>query len=329
VKDADTIIISDYGKGVISPKVSQLVISTANQMGKATIVDPKGSDWSKYQNATIVTPNVKELAEVANRRVNNSDYEIISAGQEVRARYGLKYLVVTRSEKGVTILSEEGVTHIATKAKEVYDVSGAGDTVVATMACALAVGASIQNAVDIANAAAGVVVSKVGTVPITMDDLLHYLHAKREDSAIPLDRLVMLIDGYKKRGKRIVFTNGCFDILHRGHVDYLRKAKSLGDILVLGLNSDSSVKRLKGESRPINNEEDRAFVLAALDSVDYVVIFDEDTPKELLSHIKPDLLVKGGDYTPETVIGKEYAKEVAIIDFVDGYSTTRTIERMR
>jgi D-beta-D-heptose 7-phosphate kinase/D-beta-D-heptose 1-phosphate adenosyltransferase len=322
------VILSDYGKGVISDSISRHVIETCNKLGKITIVDPKGADWNKYSGATIITPNVKELAEVAKTKVRNNDDDITAIGQRVRDKYNLKYLVVTRSDKGISVLAQDSVVHTPTQAKEVFDVSGAGDTVVATMACALSAKASIEEAVSIANIAAGVVVSKAGTAPITLDELTRAIYGKESDYNVPLEPLLALLAEHRKNGKKIIFTNGCFDILHRGHVDYLRKAKALGDILVVGLNSDASVKRLKGDTRPINKEDDRAFVLSGLNSVDYVVIFDENTPKELLSKVKPNILVKGGDYTPETVIGKEYAEKVVIIDFVDGYSTTATIERI-
>ncbi len=325
----DAVIISDYGKGLIFKDLCRDIIEKSNKIGKITIVDPKGADWSKYSGATIITPNVKELGEASGQSLPNTDKDITDAGKKIREKYGLKYLVVTRSEKGISIIAEKLVTHLPTQAQEVYDVSGAGDTVVATLACALGSGFSIEEAVAIANTAAGVVVSKIGTVPVTYSELLRACSGNENGAAIPLNQLLGWLNEFRAEGQKIVFTNGCFDILHRGHVDYLRKARKLGDLLVVGLNSDESTRRLKGPSRPINKQEDRAFMLAALDCVDYVVIFDEDTPYELLSQIKPDLLVKGGDYKPDQVAGREFAGEVAIIDFVNGYSTTSIVERMK
>lgn len=328
IEKAQTAVISDYGKGVCNHEICRHIIETATKAGKFVIVDPKGSDWTKYQGASIITPNVKELQEACGYKINNIDNDIIPAGQDIRERYGLKYLIVTRSEKGITIISADGYINIPTQARAVFDVSGAGDTVVAVTALCLASSLAVAESVVLANAAAGVVVGKLGTAPVYLDELKYATHSAHGSKLILKNEIGFILENETNKGKKIVFTNGCFDILHRGHVSYLKQAKKLGDILVIGLNSDESVKRLKGSLRPINNEKDRAFVLEALDAVDYLVIFDEDTPLELVKTVKPNYLVKGGDYKACDVVGKEYAGEVVIIDFVDGYSTTETINKM-
>lgn len=324
----DAIVLSDYGKGLMTADLCQHVIKSARASNKVTVVDPKGANWDKYYGATLITPNVKELSEVFGDKIPNEDGAVEKAGKIIREKFALTYLVVTRSEKGVSVISESGVLHMPTQAQEVYDVSGAGDTVVATLACVLGSGGSIEEAISVSNKAAGIVVSKIGTVPIKYEELLQSYITDDISGAVQLAELMNIVENEKAIGNKVVFTNGCFDILHRGHVSYLKEAKKQGGVLVVGLNSDDSVRRLKGESRPLNNQNDRALVLSSLKDVDYVVIFDEDTPEKLLSQIKPDILVKGGDYTVEQVLGRQYAKEVKIIDFVEGYSTTNTVNKM-
>ncbi len=326
--DHDIVVISDYGKGMCSDDICSYVIEQANKQNKKVIIDPKGSSWSKYCNAFLVTPNVKELGEVCGYNIPNNDEEIIKYGSIIREKYNLNYLVVTRSEKGITIIGKNYVKTIPTQAMEVFDVSGAGDTVVACLSVFLGFGLDINEAVYYANAAAGVVVGKLGTAPITLSELTYSLSGFHTSKVIPLNSIADIIKREKSFDKKIVFTNGCFDILHVGHVKYLKKAKTLGDILILGLNSDNSVKRLKGNSRPINNAESRAAVLEALECIDYIVIFEEDTPSNLIKDIRPNILVKGGDYKVEDVAGREYADNVVIIDFIDGYSTTATINKI-
>lgn len=329
IEQYNSVVISDYGKGVCTEEMCNFIITQSKKYNIPVIIDPKGSDWTKYYGATIVTPNVKELSEVAGISIKNNDYDIISVGREIREKYNIKYLVVTRSEKGITIISNNEYKHIPTTAMEVFDVSGAGDTVVATMASALGAGYNLEETVELANSAAGVVVGKVGTAPILIDELRFAMNCTTHSKIIPYDKINLVIEKERLKGKKIIFTNGCFDIIHRGHVDYLIKAKALGDTLILGLNSDSSVKRLKGETRPINNEYDRAFILSALEAIDYITIFTDDTPLELIKIIKPDVLVKGGDYKANEVVGREHAKSVEIIKFIDGYSTTNTINKMK
>ncbi|SNR60774.1 bifunctional D-glycero-beta-D-manno-heptose-7-phosphate kinase/D-glycero-beta-D-manno-heptose 1-phosphate adenylyltransferase HldE [Desulfurobacterium atlanticum] len=329
INKVDCLVISDYGKGMVNFELSQFVINQAREKNLPVIVDPKGNDWSKYKGATIITPNLKELSDLLKIEIRNDDKEIETYGQEVREKYNLKYLLVTRSEKGMSLIAENEVHHIRSEAKEVYDVSGAGDTVVATLATAISAGINISDAIKIANTAAGIVVRKIGTAPITLDELKNALKVYRNRKLRHLQDLIVEIAMLREKGKKIVFTNGCFDILHRGHIEYLKKAKELGDVLIVGLNSDDSVKRIKGKDRPINRQEDRAELLASLEFVDYVVIFDEDTPYNLIKEIKPHVLVKGGDYKLEEIVGREFAKKTITLPFIEGYSTTFLIEKMR
>jgi len=321
------VVISDYGKGFCTPEICSEIIRLANKSGLPVIIDPKGSDWSKYAGATTVTPNVKELGEAVGRVVENIDEEVVLAAREIIDRVRLDFLIVTRSEQGITVVRKEDYTHIPTEAREVYDVSGAGDTVVASLALCLGKGYDIDDAVKVANRAAGIVVSKVGTAPVLLSELNGNFNGNSK--IVEKHQLLAYVERAREMKRKVVFTNGCFDILHKGHVQYMRKASELGDIFILGLNSDDSVRRLKGESRPINNETDRGEVLSALEFIDFVTIFGEDTPLELIRDIKPDILVKGGDYEIENVVGREFAKKTVLIDFVDGYSTTKTIESMK
>jgi len=323
------IILSDYGKGFASENVCQRLIRMTNNNDKVLIIDPKGSSWDKYCGATIVTPNLKELSEVYGAKIDNTDYDIEKVGTEVLIKYNLKYLLVTRSEKGMTFFDKDKIFHISTEATEVFDVSGAGDTVVATLATALASSRPWIEAVKLANKAAGIVVGKVGTEPITYNELeSSFFELKENRKIFNEDNIDELISSLKARKKKIVFTNGCFDIIHKGHIKYLQQAKSMGDILIVGLNSDSSVKRLKGESRPIKDEAERSLILSVMEFIDYVVIFSMDTPYELIKNIMPDTLVKGGDYDMVNVIGREFAKETVIVPFIEGYSSTSTIDKL-
>lgn len=327
IKSCRAVVISDYGKGFCTPDVCEEIIRLAEHQGIPVIVDPKGSDWRKYSGATTVTPNVKELAEAVGRYVPNEDEAIVLAAREIIDRVRLKYLVVTRSEKGITVVDSNDYIHFPTEAQEVFDVSGAGDTVVASLALGLAKGFSLKDAVTVANRAAGIVVGKIGTAPVLISELNDSRDVKSK--LMPLDALLKELEKAKLTGRKVVFTNGCFDILHKGHVTYLKKAAELGDILVLGLNSDDSIHRIKGPERPINNETDRAEVLAALESISYITIFNEDTPYELIKAVAPDVLVKGADYKIDEVVGREFARKTVLIDFVHGYSTTAVIKAMQ
>ncbi|MBY0124253.1 D-glycero-beta-D-manno-heptose-7-phosphate kinase [Bacillus sp. S/N-304-OC-R1] len=330
----NAIIISDYGKGFCQKELCQRVISLANQNSIPIVIDPKGKNWEKYTNATILTPNFTELSDIVGNNLLNTNEAMNEYGPLVRQKYSIDYLLITRSDKGMSLVGENEITHISTAAKEVFDVSGAGDTVVSTLSAFIGIGAQIEDAVKISNLAAGFVVGKVGTYAVQTDELLEQLKLSCENTE-KLSSKVFYYEEYKrvmnlwrKNGYKIIFTNGCFDLLHIGHVTYLKKAKQLGDKLVVGLNSDLSVKRLKGPTRPILSENDRAKMLSFFEFVDAIIIFDEDTPLNLLSEVRPDILVKGGDYKAEEVVGKEFAGKTVIIPYLDGYSTSNMIEKI-
>lgn len=328
------IAMSDYAKGVLSDAFCQWVIRMADAHHIPVLVDPKGPHWEKYEGCTFITPNLKEMCEAAGQTVPNEDGPVLQIAQMARERYRIKNVVVTRSEKGMTLVGEKRmVIHSPASALEVFDVSGAGDTAAAALLAAAAGGLPLPEAVYMANRAAGIVVGKVGTYPVHRDELLQDLLNEERKLGYgfrPLSwkEIADLAQIWHKGGEKIVFTNGCFDILHVGHVSYLEKAAKLGKHLIVGLNSDDSVRRLKGETRPLVQELDRARILASLACVDAVVIFREDTPEKLIRTIRPDILVKGGDYRPDQVAGREYAGKVEIIEFEEGYSTTGLVERI-
>ncbi|MBA1432122.1 MAG: D-glycero-beta-D-manno-heptose-7-phosphate kinase [Epsilonproteobacteria bacterium] len=327
----DTLILSDYGKGVLTEGLCQAVIALANANGVKVLVDPKGSDFSKYRGAYLLTPNKKE-AQLATGIEIEDEVTLKEALLKLKSECNLDISLITLSEDGIAIFDEK-LKRFPTVAKEVFDVTGAGDTVIASIAYALSAIKSIDEAAQFANLAAGVVVGKIGSATVTIDEIEEYeasLHKSSSDAHIKtFAEIDVIVKRYKSQGKRVVFTNGCFDILHVGHVKYLQEAKSFGDILIVGLNSDASVSRLKGPTRPVNAAEDRAYLLAALEAVDFVVPFEEDTPYELIKMIAPDVLVKGGDYEGKAVVGTEFANELKLVDFVDGKSTTKTIEKIQ
>ena len=331
VNGYDLILLSDYGKGVLTNDLTQRIIKIATLNNKKVIVDPKGKSYAKYAGAYFLTPNKKE-AEVATGIKIDSEDSLRDALKELQKIANLEMSVITLSEDGIAVLKDKVVTVKPTVAKEVFDVTGAGDTVLASLGYALAMTEDIFAALEFANLAAGVVVGKLGSATVTLDEIEDYkatLHKSSIDLHIKtVKEIKKVAKRLRKQNKKIIFTNGCFDILHKGHVSYLNNAKALGDVLIVGLNSDDSVKRLKGENRPINNHDDRAYILSALECVDYVVIFDEDTPYELIERVKPDILVKGADYEGKEVVGSDIAKETVLIDFVEGKSTTSTIEKI-
>lgn len=321
----DIVLLSDYGKGVLSDYLTKQIISITKNSSKMVLVDPKGKDYSKYRGATLLTPNKKEASEALGF-VIDSDEKLELALKTMKMNYELEYSLITLSEDGIGLLSQNMVKFPAL-AKEVFDVTGAGDSVLATLGYCLASKMSIEDAIDNANLAAAVVVGKVGSADASWGEI-ESLKSKKigfERKLVKLDELLKV----DRSGKSLVFTNGCFDILHFGHISYLQKAKLLGDILVVGLNSDSSVRSLKGDSRPVNTEFDRAAMLCAMEFVDFVVIFDDDTPYEMIKAIGPDVLVKGADYEGKVVVGSEFAKRVELIEFVEGKSTTNIIEKIR
>ncbi len=329
--DAEIILLSDYGKGVLTTELTKKLIDLANKNNKKVLVDPKGLDYSKYSGAYLLTPNKKEAQEASGIVIKDGT-SLVKALQKLKSVAKLGISLITLSEDGIAILDDKLIIR-PTVAREVYDVTGAGDTVIASLGYCLAQGKDIVASLEFANLAAGVVVGKLGSATATVDEIEHYKSSINKGSIEShiknFDELKVQVERLKKLGKKIVFTNGCFDILHRGHVSYLDIAKSYGDVLILGLNSDASVRALKGESRPINNEEDRAFLLCALESVDFVTVFSDDTPYELIKMVEPDVLVKGGDYEGKEVVGSDIAREVKLVQFVDGKSTTKTIAKIQ
>lgn len=330
LEKADICLLSDYGKGVLTDDLTRKLIAGAKKLNKPVLVDPKGRDYSKYSGATLVTPNRKEASEAVDRPLPTLE-AVEAAGRELREKLNLTYAMITLSEAGMMVVGDK-TTHIAARAQEVFDVTGAGDTVLAAMGVALASGLNIEEAAHFANTAAAVVVGKLGSATVTLDEIVEYdqsLHLQESgEKLIALQSAAAKAEKLRKAGKKIVFTNGCFDLLHRGHVEYLKASRREGDALFVGLNSDASVRKLKGESRPIVNEADRAYLLGSLGFVDYVIIFDDDTPLELVKAIRPDVLTKGADYAGKTVVGSDYAGRVVLVDLVEGRSTTSTVAKI-
>ena len=331
INNYDVILLSDYGKGVLTFELTQSLISIANQNEKKILIDPKGLNYLKYKGAYLLTPNKKEASEATNIVIKDNE-SLTEAMLSLKKQCNLEISLITLSEDGVAIFDNELRIH-PTVAREVFDVTGAGDTVLASLGYALACNKNIDEAIKFANLASGIVVGKVGAATTTINEIIEYessLNKSSSDSHIKTwDEISSITSELKNKGKKIIFTNGCFDILHIGHVKYLEKAKTFGDILIVGLNSDKSVTRLKGKNRPINPQVDRSYILASLEVVDYVVIFDKDTPLDLIKAISPDILVKGGDYMGEKVVGQDIAKELKLVKFIDGKSTTQTIKRIQ
>ena len=330
--DADVLVLSDYNKGSLA--TVHEIISAARAAQLPVLVDPKGDDFAKYRGATLLTPNLGEFEAVVGHCAD--DAELVAKGEALRTKLELEALLITRSERGMTLLvRDEAPLHLPTRAREVFDVTGAGDTVIGVFATVLAAGESFAMAATLANAAAGVVVGKLGAATV----LAHELEtAVNEQTGVQrgvtseADLLDFAAEA-RSRGETLVMTNGCFDLLHPGHITYLEEAASLGDHLIVAVNDDDSVSRLKGETRPINKLADRMHMLAALSCVDWVVPFSEDTPERLLCHVVPSVLVKGGDYRPEQIAGHdcvvENGGEVKVLSFAPGYSSSDIIDRIR
>jgi D-beta-D-heptose 7-phosphate kinase / D-beta-D-heptose 1-phosphate adenosyltransferase len=339
IGEADAVILSDYGKGVLSEKVLHAAIAGARRRSVPVYVDPKGDDFARYRGAFCVTPNQRELA-LAARLPTATDAEIIAAASRVLRDSGVGAVLATRSEKGMVLVEASGAVRFeAARAREVFDVSGAGDTVVAVLALAGAAGYRLAQAMRLANTAAGIAVSKLGTATVELDELMLELSRDVRDAAwhrtkhYTIAETETLVRRWKGRGLKVGFTNGCFDIVHAGHVALLAAARAQCDRLIVALNTDRGVRRLKGPKRPVNSLADRAAVIAAVEAVDAVISFDEDTPSELIRRLKPDILVKGGDYTIETVVGAEDVEasggRVVLVDLVEGHSTTGLIHAIR
>lgn len=329
------LVLSDYAKGVLSAYLCPLLISAARSEGIPVLVDPKGRDFAKYAGASVITPNRAELALVTGAR-RDDVAALLAAGDDLRRQLDLPLLALTLSELGLALIDGAGTRQIPALGREVFDVSGAGDTVIATFAAGLAAGLDTTDTAHLANLAAGVVVGKVGTVPILKEELQTAISGEsaleQVAKIMDLDTAKTRVLGWQAAGDRIVFTNGCFDLLHAGHVSYLELARRHGQRLVVGLNSDRSVRALKGPQRPLIGEDDRARVLAALAAVDAVILFDEDTPLNLICALRPQVLAKGADYREEEIVGaaevRSWGGQVILIPLVEDRSTTRIIRRL-
>lgn len=326
------LVLSDYGKGAL--KNHQALIQAARQRGIPVLADPKGKDFAIYRGASLITPNLSEFEAIVGRCTDEAD--LVAKGQQLMTELELGALLVTRGEHGMTLLRPgHSALHLPARAREVFDVTGAGDTVISTLAGAIAAGEGLPQAVALANLAAGIVVGKLGTAAISAPELRRAVQREQgsERGVLSLDQLLLAIEDARAHGEKIVFTNGCFDILHAGHVTYLEQARAQGDRLIVGVNDDGSVTRLKGPGRPINSVDRRMAVLAGLGAVDWVVSFGEDTPERLLGEVRPDVLVKGGDYGVEQVVGadivKAYGGEVRVLGLVENSSTTAIVEKIR
>jgi D-beta-D-heptose 7-phosphate kinase/D-beta-D-heptose 1-phosphate adenosyltransferase len=333
----DGVILSDYAKGVLTPRVIAAAIAAARQAGKPVIVDPKGHDYSRYRGATAVTPNAAELAQALGRAATNDEAVVRAGALALAAQVECDIVLVTRGERGVLIVSRDGeAASFDATARRVIDVSGAGDTVVAGFTLALASGAGLRNAAHLANVAAGIAVGKKGTSQVTADELRDLLlsrpHFELREKVKDLTAVDTAVAAWRREGLTVGFTNGCFDLLHPGHVQLLCEARTHCDRLIVGLNSDSSVRRLKGATRPVQSEDARSIVLAGLAFVDAVVLFAEDTPIELIRRIQPDILVKGADYRLDQVVGHDivasYGGKVVLVNLIPDSSTTRIIDRL-
>ena len=330
--DCDLVVCSDYAKGGL--KDIQTLIQMARQAGKPVLVDPKANDFSIYRDATVIKPNQSEFEAIIGRSKN--EQEFVQKAEQLRQDLGLEALLITRSEKGMTLVQKDQESYnLPTRARDVFDVTGAGDTVMAMFATALASGKNMREACQLANVAAGIVVAKLGTASVFLHELEPALKEQEvvEQGVVEENALLSLVRASQAKGETVVMTNGCFDILHAGHVSYLQQAKQMGDRLIVAVNDDASVQRLKGEGRPVNGLHQRMQVLAALGAVDWVVPFSEDTPENLICKLLPNILVKGGDYKVEDIAGAEcvikQGGEVRILDFVEGVSTTHIINTIK
>lgn len=337
IAHCDVMVLSDYAKGMLAPDTVARLIAAATAAGKPVVVDPKGGDFARYSGATVITPNRREAAAATATADDDSDDAVSAMGAALIDMFGVAAAVITRGESGMSLITPDDAQHLPARAREVYDVSGAGDTVAAMFALGLGAGLPLSDAAHLANLAASVVVGKVGTAVVYDDDLLYAIHAgawsATEAKVISLTRAVERVERWRRDSLRIGFTNGCFDLLHPGHISLLEQARAACDRLVVGLNSDSSTRRLKGDDRPIQPEPARAQVLASLACVDAVVVFEEDTPMAIIEATRPDVLVKGADYSRDQVVGGDYVEgyggAVVLASLAEGYSTTGTVEKMK
>jgi D-beta-D-heptose 7-phosphate kinase/D-beta-D-heptose 1-phosphate adenosyltransferase len=332
--DADVVVLSDYAKGVLTESVCRAIIDAAHEFEVPVLVDPKSRNFTRYRGATTICPNLRELAVATGESPKNVE-AVLLGGQALLPWLRMKFMAVTLGEKGIAVLHERSRGQIPAVVRQVFDVSGAGDTVIAVLALALASQVNIETAAQVANLAAGIVVGKTGTVPIYRHELLAALtqdvSLAKEEKVLSPDRLLWRVSAWRAAGQRVVFTNGCFDLLHVGHISLLEGARRKGDRLIVAINSDDSVRRLKGEPRPLVAFANRARIIAALHVVDAVVVFDDDTPLALIEAIRPEVLVKGGDYTEDEVVGAAQVRSwggiVELIPIVEGASTTGLVEK--
>ena len=330
--DYQVMIVSDYNKGALAEV--QTMIQAARQQGVKVLIDPKGCDFEKYRGATLLTPNLSEFESVVG--YCKDEQTLVEKGRQLIADFELEALLVTRSEKGMTLIrAEQEEFHLPALAQEVFDVTGAGDTVISVLASALSAGSSLEQACALANTAASIVVAKIGTSTVSPLELANALHGSQESGfgVLTQEQLEIAVKSAKLRGEEIVMTNGCFDIIHAGHVSYLNSARKLGQRLIVAVNSDASVRGLKGDGRPVNPCDRRMTVLAALGAVDWVVEFTQETPEDLIAELLPDILVKGGDYKVEEIAGHKQVLanggKVEILQFEDGCSTTAIINAIK
>ena len=331
VGNYDMVLLSDYGKGVLTNTLTQSIIKSANKKNKKVLIDPKGKNYSKYKGAYLLTPNKKEASEATGIKIIDEE-SLNHAILKLKNECNLDISLITLSDQGVAIYDQK-LRILPTVAREVFDVTGAGDTILASLGFAISCNIDIDESVRFANLAAGVVVGKIGSATASINEILEYessLNKSSSDQHIKNTKeIISICDELKSKNKKIIFTNGCFDLLHLGHIKYLETAKSFGNVLIVGVNSDKSIKNLKGKGRPINSQFDRAYILAALEAVDYVVIFDEDTPIDLIKAIHPDILVKGGDYKGKEVVGQDIVDKVKLVEFIKGQSSTQTIKKIQ
>lgn len=335
-QDIDAVILSDYGKGMVTSSLSQAVIATANNRCIPITVDPKGCHYEKYRGASVCTPNLKELTEAAGFTALSEEVDIYNAALQVGIDCGIQSVLVTRSEKGMSLVNTLNQTKqdFSATAREVADVTGAGDTVISVFTLCLAAGFDWRRCCTIANAAAGIVVTKFGAAAVSIQELAEVLHQSSATGKIVtgLSNMEQIAKGLHNKGKRIVFTNGCFDLVHAGHIASFRKAKAQGDVLIVGVNSDTSIKAIKGNMRPIVDEQNRIALLEAIECIDYVVLFKDETPQQLIEKILPDVLVKGRDWEGKTVVGQDIVEThggyVYFVDLEEGLSTTAIIQKV-
>ena len=329
--DIQVIIISDYGKGAVTKKIAGFLIECANERNIPVVVDPKGKDYSKYKGATVCTPNTNEL-KVVTVITSEAEEELTKAGFALRDEISLQYLMLTRSEKGISVFDGDKKKDYPAVEKDVVDVTGAGDTVVSVVALGLAVGYEIGECSKLANLAASVVCSKFGAATLSMNELLECILYSGEFKNIDAEVAVFIAENLREKGKKVVFTNGCFDLVHAGHISSFNQAKAFGDVLIVAVNSDASVKRIKGEKRPIVSQQNRIAMLCALECVDYVILMEDDNPINLIKAIKPDITVKGKDWEhkhlPEREVVESYGGEVKFIEMEEGLSTTNIISKI-